>query len=116
MATNVKELRCLWCRAGVSVDVKTGATLCAKCVSRLSDPPIQPKVFVPVSAEEKKVRKAGRVEKKQARLEALKQKKRGKGRGFHLRELAEFEGMFYSFGKSISDADVARIKKKLKKK
>jgi hypothetical protein len=100
----------------VNVDTKTGAVLCAKCVARMSDAPAQPKPTVVVTADEKKARKEARAEKKATRLAALKNKKKGKGRGFHLKQLAEFEGDFYSFGKKITDAEVAKIRKKLKAK
>jgi hypothetical protein len=115
MAKNLKPLECFFCRKIVQVDAKTGATLCATCVSKLADAPVQPKPTVVVTAAEKKARKEERLAKTAATLAAKKTATKGKGRGWHLKELFAWEGEFYSFGQKISDAAVAKLKKKLKK-
>lgn len=99
----------------MQVDLKTASGLCATCVSKLSDPPPMPKPTVIVTVEEKKARKEMKLEKKKATLEAKKNAKRGKGRGWHLKQLFEFDGEFYSFGKPVGDAEVAKIRRALKK-
>jgi hypothetical protein len=68
-----------------------------------------------VTVEEKLQRKADRVSAKKAKLEKKKTAKKGKGRGWHLKQLFEFDGQFYSFGKAVGDAEVAKIRKALKK-
>ncbi len=97
------------------VDNKVHAVLCPRCVQHVADPPVQPKPYVAPSVEDKATKKAEREAKKKAKLEAKKTAKRGKGRGWHLKQLFEFEGQFYSFGKEIGDAEVAKIRKTLKK-
>ena len=115
MAKTTKDIDCFFCGKTVTSDSRVGAVLCGECVAKLSDAPVQPKPTVVVSADEKKARKEARVEKKKAKLEAKKTAKKGKGRGWHLKQLFEFEGTFYSFGKLIGDAEVAKIRKALKK-
>jgi hypothetical protein len=116
MAKSTKDLDCFWCgKTVMATDARMHAVLCGDCVAKLSDAPIQPKPTVVVSVEEKKARKEARVEKKKAKLEAKKTAKKGRGRGWHLKQLFEFEGEFYSFGKKIGDAEVAKIRKALKK-
>ena len=116
MANSMKDLDCIFCKQPVQVDSRTGAALCGDCVAKLSDAPIMPKPTVVVSIEDKKARKAARLAKKAAKLEAKKTAKKGRGRGWHLKQLFEFDGEFYSFGKKIDDAAVAKIRKALKAK
>ena len=110
-----KDVDCFFCGKTVATDSRVGALLCGDCTARLSDAPIQPKTIVKLDPDEKKARKEARVEKKKAKLEAKKTAKKGKGRGWHLKQLFEFDGEFYSFGKLINDAQVAKIRKSLKK-
>jgi hypothetical protein len=107
---------CFFCRKPVMTDATTSDLLCDHCVARLSDPPAQPKPVVVVTVEEKAAKKEAKVAKKLAKLEAKKTATKGKGRGWHLRQLFEFDGTFYSFGKEIDDKQVARIRKQLKSK
>lgn len=110
-----KDVDCFFCGKTVATDSRVGALLCGDCTARLSDAPIQPKTIVKLDPDEKKARKEARIEKKKAKLEAKKTAKKGKGRGWHLKQLFEFDGEFYSFGKKIGDAEVAKIRKALKK-
>ena len=111
---NLKEINCIFCKRATMVDAKVHAVLCPNCVQRTADAPAMPKPTVVVSVEEKAARKAERAQKKKDKLEAKKTATRGKGRGWHLKQLFEFEGQFYSFGKEIGDAEVAKIRKTLK--
>src|ERR1017187_7788731 len=112
---NMKEIECIFCKRPTMVDNKVHAVLCPRCVQHVVDPPTQPKPYVAPNVEAKEAKKAERAEKKKAKLEAKKTAKRGKGRGWHLKQLFEWEGQFYSFGKAIDDAAVAKIRKALKK-
>lgn len=116
MAKTTHDLDCFFCGKTVTTDSRVASILCGDCVAKLSDAPIQPKPTVLVSADEKKARKEARVNKKKAKLEAKKTAKKGRGRGWHLKELFEFDGEFYSFGKLIDVAAVAKIRRKLKAK
>ena len=105
---------CAFCRKPMETDPDTSNILCDTCVARLCDPPAQPKPTVVVSVEEKKARKEEREAKKKAKLEAKKTAKRGKGRGWHLKQLFEYEGKYYSFGKEITSEAAVKLRKKLK--
>lgn len=116
MAKNsLKALDCFFCRKSVQVDARTAAVLCDTCIARISDPPAIPVTLPKLSVEEKALRKSERALRKKARLEAKKNAKSGRGRGWHLKQLFESDGEFYSFGKLIDDAAVAKIRRKLKK-
>ncbi len=112
---NMKEIHCIFCKRPTMVDAKIHAVLCPRCVQHVADPPALPKPSVIVSAEDKAARKAERLQRKKDKLEAKKTAKKGKGRGWHLKQLFEFDGQFYTFGKEIGDAEVAKIRKELKK-
>lgn len=110
-------MNCFWCREdagrGVSKDAK--AVLCSRCVQKLVGAPDiappQPKL----SAEEKQARKTARAERKVAKLEKLKTAKRGRGRGWHLKRLFEFDGEYFSMGKPITAAEAMQLKKAMAK-
>ena len=107
-------IKCIFCKSEMKVSVEAAAGLCDRCVARLADPPKQP-VAAPVLAPgEKKARKEAREAKKAAKLQAAKTATKGKGQGWHFKPLFEWEGKFYSYGKEIDDAEVARIRKILK--
>jgi hypothetical protein len=110
-------MKCFFCDTPVpGTDAKTTkAVLCGKCVARLSDPPDLKPPPAKLSVEEKEVKKAEKEEKKAAKLEKMKTAKRGFGRGWHLKKLFEFEGKYFSMGKEITDAEAAKLRKKLKK-
>ena len=94
---------------------KLKSILCSDCVAREAAPP---EIHAPIqrlSAEEKKARKEARLEKRKAKLEAMKTKTRGKGKGWHLKRLFMFEGLYFSFGKEITAVEAAKIMKDVKK-
>jgi len=107
---------CFFCRndAGkVGADIK--AVLCGDCVQRATGAPDLTPPQPKLSAEEKAARKLARAERKATKLEKLKSAKRGRGRGWHLKKLFEFEGEYFSMGKSISAAEASKIRKSLAK-
>jgi len=80
----------------------------------MAAPPEPPKTAKANSAspEEKAAKVAAREQKKAEKLE--KMKTRGRGKGWHLKRLFEFDGKFYSFGKEIDPSSALKIKKELK--
>lgn len=113
MPKNLKEIDCIFCKRPMWVDIGAKAGLCDKCVHRVADAPEMPKPVVRTSKEERIAKKEARLAKRKAKLE--KSKTRGKGKGWHLKKLFEFDGQFYSFGKEITDAEAAKLKKSIKK-
>jgi len=114
MSNKLKDLECKVCNnlvENVAADIK--AVTCSDCVANIVPAPEQPKVIQHLSLDEKKERKAARAVKKAAKLESLKTAKKGKGKGWHLKKLFDWEGTFYSFGKPVTDAEVAAIRKSL---
>lgn len=109
-------MNCFFCRndAGrVSKDAK--AVLCATCTQRLVAPPELKSPIAKLSAEDKAARKAEKAAKKVAKLEKLKTATRGRGRGWHLKKLFEFEGEYFSMGKAITADEAMKIRKALAK-
>lgn len=109
-------MNCFFCRADagrVSKDAK--AVLCATCVQKLAGAPEIKAPVVKLSAEQKLERKQARAAKKVARLEKLKTAVRGRGRGWHLKKLFEFEGQYFSMGKLITADEAMKIRKALAK-
>lgn len=115
MSKNEKEVRCIFCRRSVVIDARNASALCAVCVAKLADAPPPPKTIVVLAPEEKEAKKEEKRAKKVAKLEAKKTATRGKGRGWHLKQLFEWEGEFFSFGKPVNGTDVAKIRKTMKK-
>lgn len=109
-------MNCFFCRADAgrtSKDAK--AVLCARCVQRLvGAPDIKPPVEK-LTAEQKAERKQARAAKKVAKLEKLKTATRGRGRGWHLKKLFEFEGQYFSMGEAITADQAMKIRKELAK-
>lgn len=105
------------CGRAPDIELSKNATgfTCAYCVqSQVAPPP--PPANSAVSHEEKVARKAAREEKKKAKLEKAKTAVRGRLRGWHKKILFEHEGVFYSYGKVIDDAAVAKLRKELKER
>jgi hypothetical protein len=94
---------------------KLKSILCSDCVAREAAPP---EIHAPIqrlSPDEKKAKKEARLAKRKAKLEAMKTKTRGKGKGWHLKRLFMFEGLYFSFGKEITAVEAAKIMKDAKK-
>jgi ribosomal protein L37AE/L43A len=104
--TGTQMLDCMFCRTPTKTDMDTSAILCGNCTARLADPAVRPSPTVnPTEAY------AARQERKQQRVEARKQAQarksnavKGRGRGWHLKRVFEWEGQFYSFGELITPA------------
>lgn len=94
---------------------KLKGIICSDCVAREVGPPEIPAPVQRLSVDEKKARKEARLEKRKAKLEAMKTKSRGKGKGWHLKRLFMFEGLYFSFGKEITAVEAAKIMKDVKK-
>ena len=106
-----KIVPCIWCREDVSVDAGTkDSALCGKCTSRLADPPQLAAPVKKLTVEEIEAKQAA----KAARKTATVKKSTGKGKGWHLKKLFEWEGQFYSFGKPVDTAEAVAIKKLIK--
>jgi hypothetical protein len=107
---------CFFCKADagrVSKDAK--AVLCATCVQKLVNPPDIKPVPEKLSPEAKAERKAAKVAKRTEKLEKLKTATRGRGRGWHLKKLFEFDGQYFSMGKEVSAAEALKLKNALAK-
>ena len=91
------------------------AILCGGCVSKLVPQPEYRPVALKPTYEERMAKKEERKAKKVARLEALKNAKRGRARGWHFKKLFAYEDKFYSFGKEIDAALAAKLKKEIAK-
>lgn len=110
-------MNCFFCRNPVkgSNAKEVKSVLCGTCTAKLSDPPEIKEQPAKLSIEEKEAKKAEKQKKKAERLEKMKTAKRGFGRGWHLKKLFEFEGQYFSMGKEITEAEAAKLRKKLKK-
>lgn len=109
-------IKCFWCRADVPQAAKgTAAALCSGCVQRLCGAPDIKPVAEKLTTEQKAERKQARAVKKVAKLEKLKSATRGRGRGWHLKKLFEFEGRYFSMGEEITAAEAMKIRKELAK-
>lgn len=89
--------------------------ICSRCVSKMVAPPDPPKSVTKAnsaSPEEKAAKAAEKEKKKAEKLE--KMKTRGRGKGWHLKRLFEYDGKFYSFGKEIDANSALKIKKEIK--
>ena len=107
---------CFFCRRDVpSYDPKAKAVLCSTCVSQLAGPPDIAPPIQRLPYEERKAKKEAKAAKKAAKLEAMKTKTRGKGKGWHLKKVFHYEGQYFSFGKEITPAAAAKIMKQVKK-
>lgn len=100
---------CFFCRSEVprtSSDVS--AVLCGGCVQRITGAPAEA-----VTAK-KKVLVDGKVVKRKRgrpRKNPVKAKKAsvGRGRGWHLKKLFQYENQYYSFGKPISEKEASQM-------
>lgn len=109
-------MHCFWCRNFVPQASKgTAAVLCSHCVQRLAGAPDLKPPAEKLTAEQKAERKAEKAKKKADKLEAMKTAVRGRGRGWHLKRLFEFDGKYYSMGKEISSVEAMKIRKELAK-
>lgn len=109
-------MNCFYCRNDAGkVGTDTKAVLCGDCVQRLTGAPDLAPVAPKLTSEEKAARKTARAERKVAKLEKLKTAKRGRGRGWHLKRLFEFEGQYFTMGQEITAAQAAKIRKELAK-
>lgn len=109
-------MNCFWCRSHVPQASKgTAAVLCSGCVQRLVGAPDIKPPAEKLTTEQRAERKAERAAKKVAKLEKLKTATRGRGRGWHLKKLFEFDGKYYSMGEEITAAEAMKIRKELAK-
>jgi hypothetical protein len=107
---------CFFCKRDVpSHDPKAKAVLCSSCVARLAGAPDLAPPVQRLSKAERDERKEAKLAKKKAKLEAMKTKTRGKGKGWHLKKVFAFEGSYFSFGKEITAAEAAKLMKQVKK-
>lgn len=107
---------CFFCRNACPQASKDAtAVLCSHCVQKLVGPPDLKPPAEKLSAEEKAERKAAKEAKKAEKLEKMKTAVRGRGRGWHLKRLFEFDGKYYSMGKEISSVEAMKIRKELAK-
>jgi hypothetical protein len=107
---------CFFCKRDVpSHDPKAKAVLCGHCVARLAGAPELPAPIQRLSYDERKAKKEAKIAKKKAKLESMKTKTRGKGKGWHLKKVFAFEGSYFSFGKEITAAEAAKLMKQVKK-
>jgi hypothetical protein len=107
---------CFFCRGDAgrtNKDVK--AVLCGTCVQKLVNPPDLKPVPEKLSPEAKAERKQAKAAKRVEKLEKLKTAARGRGRGWHLKKLFEFEGQYFSMGKAITAAEALKLRKALAK-
>lgn len=101
-----KIVDCFFCHTPTETNADTSALLCGRCVSKLTGAPELPKPQL--TAEARKVRKMERTARREAKRAAqLANPTRGRGRGWHLKRVFEWEGQFYSFGQPIT-AEQAR--------
>lgn len=107
-------MRCFFCKREVEDTADDlAAVLCARCVARCVGPPEFKTQAPKVSYDEKKARKLEREEKKKAKLETMKTAKRGKGRGWHLKKLFQYEDKFFSYGEEVTALVAAKLKKEV---
>ena len=104
--TGTKMLECMFCRTPTRTDADTSAILCGGCTARLADPAPTPKPSVNPSEAyaQKQQRKAERVAAKKQAAARKAAAVKGRGRGWHLKRVFEWEGQFYSFGELITEA------------
>lgn len=88
--------------------------ICSRCTAKMVPAPEEKPKVVALTPEEKEAKAVAKEEKKKAKLEKMKIK--GRGKGWHLKRLFEFDGKFYSFGKEIDAAEAFKIKKDIKDK
>jgi hypothetical protein len=105
VATMVKTgtvmLDCMFCRSPTRTDAQTTAVLCGNCTAKLCDAPVQPRPVL--TATEQELRRTARARATEERAAHLKAHgTAGRGRGWHLKKLFEWNGAFYSFGTLIS--------------
>lgn len=109
-------MNCFYCRNDAG---KTGnetiAILCGDCVQRLTGAPDLKPIAPKLSIEERAAKKALKLQKKTEKLEHMKTQTRGRGRGWHLKKLFEFQGMYYSMGIEITAIEAMKLKNQLAK-
>ena len=97
-------MRCVSCTNDVpNVNKTTKSVTCPRCVQLATSPPDLSPVIVRLSYEERKDRKAERAVRKAARIQALLNKPKGRGRGWHLKRTFPWEGKFYSYGEEVTE-------------
>lgn len=107
---------CFFCRCDAGRTNKdTKAVLCGSCVQKLVNPPDLKPVPEKLSPEAKAEKRQAKVAKRTEKLEKLKSATRGRGRGWHLKKLFEFDGEYFSMGKAITAAEAVKIRKSLAK-
>jgi hypothetical protein len=103
----------MFCRTPTRCDTDTASILCGRCVARLADAPAQPKPTVnPTEAYAQKQQR--KLEREQHRKQAQVRKAavvKGRGRGWHLKRVFEWEGQFYSFGELITPTRAQELMK-----
>lgn len=116
MAKTPEGMECSRCSGWVEqVGDKCVSVICSDCVQQDIPAPSLAPPIQRLSYEEKKERKEARAARKKAKLEAMKTKTRGKGKGWHLKKVFAFEGQYFSFGKEITPEAAAKLMKELKK-
>jgi len=116
MAHVPNGMECSKCSEWVEqVGDKCTSVICSDCVAQEIPAPEIAAPIQRLSHDEKKARKEARLLKKKAKLEAMKTKTRGKGKGWHLKKLFMFEGLYFSFGKEISALEATKLMAELKK-
>lgn len=105
---------CFFCKTDAGkVGTDTKAVLCGACVQKLTGAPEIKDPTPKLSFAERSAKKAERVARKAERLQKLKTAKRGRGRGWHLKKLFEFDGEYFSMGEKITPDQAAKIRKAL---
>lgn len=111
--TGSKMLDCMFCRTPTRCDAETSAILCGGCVAKLTDAPapVKPSVSPQERYAQKEQRKLERAQRKQEATARKSNAVKGRGRGWHLRKVFEWEGQFYSFGELITPARARELMK-----
>lgn len=103
MSNNSKSIKCMFCRAEVTVDKKTASVLCNRCIGRLGGAPqyYTPAAVIP------KLTKAGVPRKR--RGTAVKKVPSGFSRGWHFKIYYKHsDGTVYNRGKLVTDPKVIK--------
>lgn len=104
--TGSVELDCIFCKSPCRTNADVKSVLCDRCVAKLSDAPEPPKTIVTKEARE--ARKAEKAAAKAAKPVVVKATA-GRGRGWHLKKVIQFDGVWYSFGKQITEKEAKKL-------
>lgn len=106
-------LPCFFCGTNVSTTVDVGKLLCGNCTAKCADAPapLKPYVDPTVAYRTKLARAEAKAAKKLEKLAVTAAKPAGRGRGWHLKRIFEFDGKFYSFGTEITKAEADKLLK-----